>query len=137
MNNNICKHGFTLVELLITLSIIGILMSIALPSYQSYIYEARRIDVQQYMLQQVAILERRYTRLGGYPDVNVIASTDYYQFNYSPSAVAASTTADANDSTTFLLTATPLSSQNNDTCGALSINHQGNKTPTTSDCWRN
>ena len=129
--------GFTLVEILITLVIVGLLTAIALPGYQSFIHDARRVDAQQYLLQQVATLEREYTRLGGYPDDNVIADTEYYQFSYSPSSVATSTTTEANDSTTFLLSASPISSQQSDKCGLLTINHQGSKTPVSSECWRN
>jgi type IV pilus assembly protein PilA len=40
------KHqGFTLLELMMVIAIIGILASIALPSYQSYVYRAKAAEV--------------------------------------------------------------------------------------------
>ena len=109
------SKGFTLIEMMVVVAIMGILYSVALPAYSQYVQDGRRADIQQLMLQQVANLERRYTRLGFYPDENNIVATDYYSFNYAPSAAAA-TINNANDSKTFILTATPNanSSQSND-----------------------
>jgi len=132
------NDGFTLIEMMVVVAIMGILYSVALPTYSQYVQDGRRADIQQEMLQQVAHLERQYTRLGGYPDDRNIPGTDYYSFSYVPSAAAAATAGIENDSRTFLLTAIPKSnsSQSNDICGSMSINHQGLTTPNTSQCWK-
>src|SRR4051812_20300659 len=52
-------RGFTLMEVLITMAIIGILVAIALPSYQSQLRKGRRADAQSYMM-DIANLEQQY-----------------------------------------------------------------------------
>lgn len=54
-------HGFTLIELMITVAIIGILASIAVPSYSSYIARARRADARAQLMQVTQLMQRFYT----------------------------------------------------------------------------
>jgi len=132
------RQGFTLIELMIVVAIIGILSAIAFPSYQAYMQDGRRAEVQHFALQQVVILERQYTREGGYRDAGAAANefsinaTGYYRFTYAPT-----TTDVLNDR--FTLTITPIHAQTADRCGVMTINHQGTMTATpassSADCW--
>ena len=78
------QQAFTLIELLIVIAIMGILTTVVLPSYQSYIQDGRRSEAQRTIIQQVALLERQYTRMGGYPDGLVVPASEskYYSFSY-------------------------------------------------------
>ena len=52
--------GFTLMELMITLAIVGLLAAIALPSYSSYIAKARRADARTQLVQVAQFMQRFY-----------------------------------------------------------------------------
>ena len=44
------QHGFTLIELVITIAVVGILAAIALPSYQQYVIRSKRSAAQAQMM---------------------------------------------------------------------------------------
>ncbi|MBT5967504.1 MAG: prepilin-type N-terminal cleavage/methylation domain-containing protein, partial [Gammaproteobacteria bacterium] len=50
--------GFTIIELMITVAIIGILASIAYPSYQESVYKSRRADGKGALLGLANAMER-------------------------------------------------------------------------------
>jgi type IV pilus assembly protein PilE len=121
--------GFTLIELLIVIAIIGILGSIAYPSFQSHMIKARRGDAQTELVKaqlkqtSLHILNPSYT--SNLASVGLPTSTDYYDFRiYSVSAI------------TYSLEAKAIStaSQNNDTgCTTLTTDQDSNHD--NPDCW--
>jgi type IV pilus assembly protein PilE len=115
--------GFTLIELLIVVAIVTLLYTTVIPNYTSYVAQSRRVDVQQYMIQRVNILERQYTRKGQYPDVLADEETLYYTLEYSVLSVNTGVA----DGTAFILKAKPNNAQHNDKCGTLSIDSEGVK----------
>jgi len=60
------KKGFTLIELLIVIAIVGILASIAIPSYQDSVTKSRRADAQGALQGLAQAMERHYTTAGTY-----------------------------------------------------------------------
>jgi type IV pilus assembly protein PilE len=132
------SQGFTLIEMLITIAIIGILAAIVVPSYNSQTMKSRRTDAKIALAEAVKNLERCYVTYNQYNDANcatypanganmVVSSEGHYKI--------VATTLNNSD---YTITAQPLASspQINDThCKNFTINSQGQKTATNSDCW--
>jgi len=137
--NNVKLTGFTLVELLIVVAILGILYSVAMPSYTEHMQRSRRADIQQVMLQHGAVLERIYSRNGGYPNAfDTAKNTEFYTFTYAPSnRTPGSAAGDDFRSREYTLTATPKkgSAQAGDRCGSLVITHNGSQSAEATNCW--
>lgn len=124
--------GFTLIEMMITVAIIGILAGIAFPSYQEYVRKGRRADTQSFMLDVVArqqhfLLDRRTyaASITEPPASNGLGMT-------IPTSVAAYYTVEiATDNATsppsFVVTGTPSGSQATEKCGTLTVDHRGVK----------
>ena len=131
--------GFSLIELMIVVAIVGLLFGIAIPAYQSHMLKAHRADAQGILLDMAARQERFITQNNTYT-TNVSANTGlnlgstvsnegYY--NLSAAACGGGTIA-----TCYLLTATATGGQTNDTdCLSLSYSSAGVKSGTTGECW--
>ncbi len=60
------QHGFTLMELIITMVIIGILTAIAIPNYTAYIIRSNRAEARGQLLEMSTWMERWRTERGRY-----------------------------------------------------------------------
>ena len=124
------KHGFTLIELMIVILIIGILGVIALPTYQNYITRARRCDGQSALLDLASRLERFYSDQNSYAKATIGAESanDVLTSNISPEGwytlFIAKQTVDS-----YTIQAIPRNAQaSGDTvCQTLTYNHFGQK----------
>ncbi len=142
MSQNNKMRGFTLVEILITMAIIGILAAIALPAYQGSQLRAGRADGKNALMQVASDQERFYSGSNSY-------STNAVPLATTPAAtltsrdgkyrVTVAACAGGTIATCFVATATPQGGQTEDDCGNLTINQLGVRaasTGTIAECWQ-
>lgn len=133
------NKGFTLVELMIAVVIVGILASVAIPAYTQYTVRAKRAAAESFIMsvankQEQYILDaRQYATTLAL--LNMTPPTDV-SAHYGITITNVSTTPP-----TYTINAVPAGAQaTNDTkCGTVSINQAGTKgktgTGTVGDCW--
>lgn len=124
--------GFTLIEIMVVVAIIGIIAAIAWPNYTQYVTKGRREAGKTCLLQAAQQMERFYTTSLAY---NASGSPAAFA---CPEAAAFYTLGVSNlTARGYTLSATPQGSQlaQDTRCGTLSINAAGTRSPTTSGCW--
>lgn len=130
--------GFTLIELMITVAIVGILAAIALPAYTEQIKKSRRAEARVTILEAAQWMERFYTENQRYSsNQSGVATTDATlfptAFQFSPKDAATSSQASytigltVNNSVpnSYTLTATMQGAMASDKCGNYVLNQTG------------
>jgi len=130
------RRGFSLIELMVTVAIVGILAAIAIPSYNSYVRRSKRSDAKVALTGLAQQYERCYTRYNAYNNAgcNVALGVDTPNKAYT---VAADPN-DTNNDQSFAIMATPKGDQVKDTaCGTFRLNSAGLKrvTGAATNCW--
>lgn len=124
------SNGFTLIELMIVMAIIGILITIATSAYQGHIVKTRRTDGTAKLMESMSLQEQHFTENHTYTDNlsqlgytlvsgNLLSDAGHYHISAAAcgTGIAACVT----------LTAAPQSGQSSD--GNLSLSSTGVKTP--------
>lgn len=134
-------QGFSLIELMIVIALIGILAAIAYPNYMEYLNRAKRAEAKTALLEGAQALERYYSIHGSYLDAGGnLAAVFAVQVpgggpaNYTLAAEGVAT------ATSFMLQATRISRMAGDPCGDYRIAHTGaqtlnDATRTAASCW--
>lgn len=134
--------GFSLIELMITIAIVGVLAGMAIPSYQSSVEKSRRSDARVALLSAVAQQERHFSLNNIYSnDIADIGSSTSGEGFYTITVAYEMAGNDCSvDKDCYTVTATAIGAQAGDTqCGDYTINNLGQKTVTGTlgkvECW--
>ncbi|SIQ38936.1 type IV pilin protein [Marinobacterium stanieri] len=120
------SKGFTLVEIMVAVAIVGIMAAIALPAYFQYVTDARRSDGRANLLQLAQFMERYYTANGRY--VDAAGNAPALPFIEAPRDGADKfydLALGVITAQTYTLTATPKNALAGDACGTLTLNQAG------------
>jgi type IV pilus assembly protein PilE len=145
------RKGFTLIELMITVAIVGILAMVALPAFNSQIRKSRRTEARTALLDLAARTERMYSTTNTYLDANaklvpsdlgypatatfpMSVGSGYYTIEATPAPTA----------TTFTFLAKPVGTQQLDTqCASFTVDNTANQSSkdnnaadSTLTCWK-
>ncbi|MEG1767526.1 MAG: type IV pilin protein [Comamonas sp.] len=135
------QQGFTLIEMLIAVALVGILAAVAIPSYSEYVRRGHRAEARAGLLQAAQWMERASTATGAYPTIDAFNATTLTTVPSSRYTIAID--AGRTDST-YSLTATPQNAQTGDRCGAFTLRQDGlrgakgkkaNEAGYESNCW--
>ncbi|MCW2004994.1 type IV pilus assembly protein PilE [Xanthomonas arboricola] len=127
------QAGFSLLELMMVVVVIGVLASIAYANYSQYIVKSRRSAAAACLMERAQLMERYYTRQLTYVGAPApgacegLANFYTVSFNGAPAAK------------TFVLQAVPTSRQSDAKCGTLSVDQKGARgvsgTDPATSCW--
>ena len=135
------QRGITMIELMIVLAIVAIIGALAVPSYRDYVVRTNRAEAANALLDLAACQEKVYIKLNRYDNARCgltagsrTVESGRYQITMTP----------ANQNQTFTLTATPLGTQAEDTCGVIGLTDTGTRSAKggaatdtqIQDCWR-
>lgn len=133
-------RGFTLIELMVVVALIGVLLALAIPAYSDSVRRSRRAVAQTCLTESAQFMERFYTTNLAYhqdragadvpaPGACTQDISAFYRIEFAADPTA----------TTYALQAVPLEDQTEDACGTLTLDNtgaRGQSSGTLADCWR-
>ncbi len=141
--------GFSLIELMVVVAIVGMLAAIAYPSFTEEVKKSRRADAQGALLGLANAMERHYTETGAYTGAGTVGGNTGAPTIFSTKSPVDGTvkyydlTIKAVTGTTYELWAEKSGAQESDICGDLTLTNSGLRgidSPdtgvTVADCWK-
>jgi type IV pilus assembly protein PilE len=116
--------GFSLIELMVVVAIVGILAAIAYPSYQNYIIRSNRTSATACLTELSQFMERSYTQNMAYNPVGMALPQSQCRndlqkrYTFSLGSLTART---------YTVSAVPTALQSDAQCGTLTLNQAGQK----------
>lgn len=131
--NNRRNAGFSLIELMVAVVIVGILAAVAIPSYNNYTVRSARLSAQTELLNLASVEEKIFLNSNAYsPNV----TTAYNGTSAGGLGVTSGNTSNGKytlslnittPSQTYTLTATPVTGTTQETDGSLTISENGQR----------
>ena len=159
LKNKKYVKGFTLIEVMMVVAIVGVISAIAIPSYTEYVQKAKRIDGKEFLIRLAQLQESYFVQNLSYAkDLTVdpgglgfgsAVKSDHEEYSITMTTKdnggGACTGFSADSCSSYVLTATAVGSQAADKCKNFTLTNTGVKglsgftgTPTTAQiksCW--
>lgn len=149
VRNPVSMRGFTLVELMVTLVIVSILISVAVPAYTSQTRKSRRTEARTALLDIAGREERLFSTTNTYSstpsDLGYGAASATFPMTIASGYYTVTVVVAAGPPATFTVTATPVSGKGQDKdlqCASFSVVQTGAQAAknssgadATTNCW--
>lgn len=131
-------HGFSLVELMVVVTVVGILAAVVYPSYVNYVLRSNRVDGREILQRVAAAQERFYTNRNRYTE-DITGATGLAMTNVSEKGFYTVRVSLEDGDQSFFLRAAPQGRQTNDQCSVLTLTNVGTKSfngnESNGSCW--